>query len=274
MEKYLNEINFFWIGNNISPTEQLAFASCIANQMTPVLWCYNEIDGVTDYVIKKDARVIMSKDELNYYINDLRLQLPNVSDIFRYKLLAKVGGIYSDTDVIFIKNVYEIDIDEYFCSTFEYNYGSCASNCFMKIKKNSLTATYLIDELEKRLDNFINFKTESLNYCEFGPFLVQKCASKIPITVLSYNIINPISWRWTNKIIAFEKLDYKFLIKNALRKILSFKLEKRGYFLTDQTYAIHLCSEMWKRYNIDPHGKMHKSSLFQKLKTKYKAYLP
>lgn len=269
-----NIINFFWIGDKVSQIEQLAFASCIANNMVPVLWSYNKIEGVADYVVLKNAKEILTEERFNFLLNELKLPIPNISDIFRYNLLAKMGGVYADTDIIFIKNLYDIKIEEYFCSTFEYNYGVCANNCLMRLKQSSSTTKYLLKELDSRLSNYIEGKVEKLNYCDLGPFLVQKCAKEMPINILPYDFINPISWRWTNKIIAFEKPDHKFRIKNFLRKYFPWRFEGRGYFVTDQTYAVHLCNEMWKHYNISKTKNPHAKSLTGKLKLLYQDYLP
>lgn len=65
----------------------------------------------------------------------------------------------------------------------------------MKIKKGSAVAKFLVDEAYNRLNSCVENKIENIHYCEFGPFVIQKCATLFPIEILSHEIINPISWR-------------------------------------------------------------------------------
>lgn len=267
-EIYRNPINYFWIGSRFSPIEILSFKSCLKNGMTPILWCYETIENLPKGVILKDANQIIPEEKIKYYLQVLKLPIPSVSDFFRYELLYQIGGIYSDTDIVFLKNLYLIKIEEYFCSTYEYNYNECASNCLMRLKKGSIVGKFLIDEAYNRLKSNLENKNQDIHYCEFGPFVVQHCARELPIEILNYDIINPISWRWTEKLIAYEKFDIKFHIKQLIRSCFPFWYENKGYFLTKNTIAVHLCNEVWTKNGIDKHKPQHRLSLFEKLKNK------
>ena len=263
------EVNFFWIGNSVSPVEILAFKSCLSNSMTPILWSYENISDLPNGVCVKNANEIIPYSEIKSYLYDLELPIPSVSDIFRYRLLYKHGGIYSDTDIIFTRNIESLGNTEYFCSTFEYIHNTCASNCFMKLNKGSSVAKFLVEESNKKLLNFQSQGTSNFNYCDLGPFLVQDAVRKLGVLVLTYDFINPISWRFTDKIIAYKKRDYRFLLKNLLRKFSFGKIESRGYFLTESTYAVHLCHEMWRLKGINKYETLHPSCLYEKLKKRY-----
>lgn len=261
-----NTINYFWIGSRISPLEILSFKSCLKNGMTPILWCYETVENIPQGVILCDANSIITKQRIDYYLIDLKLPIPNVSDFFRYELLYRNGGIYSDTDIIFIRDLFQVKSEEYFCSTFEYNFGQCVNGCLIKIKKGSAIGKFLVDEAYERLDSYINTKKD-IDYCEFGPFVVQKCADKFPIDILGYDVINPISWRFAHKLIAYNKFDVKFHIKQLIRFCLPFLYEKKGYFITKNTIAIHLCHETWKGNGIDKYQRLNRLSLFETLKS-------
>jgi len=267
-EIYLNPIHLFWIGSKLSPIEIICCKSCLHQGMTPLLWCYQDIENVPDGVVVRAAESILPKETMDYYLNTLKLPIPNISDIFRYQLLNKIGGIYSDTDIVFTDNLYNINIEEYFCSTFEYNNGIEANGCLMKVNKASDVSFFLINEVQSRLNNYIN-GNKNIDYCEFGPFVVQKCARVLNIEILGYDVINPISWRWVNKIIAYKKFDLIFHLKLLIRRLLPFMYEKNGYFVTKNTKAIHLCHEMWNIYGINKYEKMNRLSLYEKLKTKF-----
>lgn len=267
-EIHLNPIHLFWIGQKLSPIEILCCKSCLQNGMTPILWCYEDIEDVPNGVIIKDANALMTKETVDYYVHNLKLPIPNISDLFRYQLLHQIGGIYSDTDIIFTENIYKIDKDEFFCSTFEYNKGIEANGCLMKLNQASQVSSYLVNEARLRLDKFITNGGE-IDYCEFGPFIVQKCAEILNVEILDYDVVNPISWRWVNKIIAYKKFDKVFHFKLIVRKLMPFLYESRGYFITKNTKAIHLCHEMWNTYRINKFERMNSLCLYEKLKKKF-----
>lgn len=268
MAKHIkNPINFFWIGPKVSPIEVLSLRSTLKHNMTPVLWCYKNIEGIPKGVIVKDANCILPKEKIDYYINDLNLPLPSISDLFRYELLDLIGGIYADTDIVFMDNIYNLKEREYFCSTYEYHVGEEASNCLMRVTKKSLVSQFLINESKIRLNNYI-IAGNKADYCEFGPFTVQKCARELNVKVLPYDVINPISWRWTNKIIAYKKIDLKFHLKLVFRFLFPFRYENKGYFLTKNTIAMHLCNEMWKIYGLNKFETMNDKCLYERLKKK------
>lgn len=265
----MTEINYFWHGESFSKMEILSFTSAWKNNHQPVIWTYEqEIIGTPSFVILKEASTIIPKEKFNYFLNVLKLPLANISDILRYSILLKYGGIYSDTDIIFLDNLDLIKEEEYFCSSYEYNYGELANGCLMKLKANSSIAQYLFTTCNARIREMdLGIPNVNFEYCYLGPFLVQKCAAEMHVKVLSFDMINPISWRWVNKIIAFTQPDYKFILKNIVR-ILIFK-KTSGYRLTKNTLAIHLSNEIWKNHSFDKDGRFHKWSIYEKLKTKF-----
>lgn len=265
-------INYFWIGDQLSPMELLTIRSCYQHQHQPVVWSYNNILNLPQFAVLKDASTVMDYEKFEYLKNHLKLPLPVISDVFRYKLLNKVGGIYSDTDVVLIKNVDRLaNQTDFFCSSFEYYWGILANNCFMKVSAGSALAQYLCDESEKRL---VEVEKNGLSdYCYIGPFLVQHTAKELNVSLLPFDFINPISWRWVPKLIAFKQPDRKFLLKNLVRRYIPF-FEGRGYLVTSNTYAIHLCNEIWKQGDLKKDEIYHPSSLYERLKRKIKLTLP
>lgn len=261
----MTPVHYFWVGERFSNVELLTFQSCRKHNHKPLVWTYGKINNVPETVQIKDASTILDRSLFAHYKDELLLPLANISDIFRYHLLYQVGGYYSDTDVVLVRNLDSIPYDEFFCSTHEYEWGECANGCFMKLKAGSATSQYLLDECQKRLIKMEAERDEPVHYCHLGPFVVQECVRNLPVKVLPYDYINPIHWRWVKELIAFKKMNLKFFYKTKLRMYLP-NIEKRGYQLTKNTYAVHLCNEMWKQNGIDKDDTFHPSSLFEKLK--------
>lgn len=265
----MTAINYFWHGSSVSRMEILSFTSAFRNQHQPVVWSFEkEIKNLPSFVLLKDATELLARDTFEYYLNILRLPIANISDIIRYILLKKIGGIYSDTDMVFIKNLNEISHDEYFCSTFEYDFGELANGCLMKLTANSAVANYLNDECNKRIKDIEQSEIENVPFCYLGPFVIQECAAKFHIPILPYDVINPISWPMVHKIIAYEKIDWTFMIKKALR-IFFPKKEKRGYNITRNTIAVHLYNEIWRSKSINKSSKLHPYCLYERLYRKF-----
>jgi len=96
-------INCFWHGTYLSPLEKLTLKSFLANGYEVCLWRYNkDLDVETPWSIKIcDANEIIPYEEMFFYKGqgDCRQgSLGGFSDLFRYMLVDKVGGVYVDMD--------------------------------------------------------------------------------------------------------------------------------------------------------------------------------
>lgn len=261
----MSPIHYFWVGERFTAMELLTFRSCHKQQHQPVVWCYEAIHNAPPYVTLANAADLLPRETFEHYRDNLQLPLANISDIFRYALLHEVGGYYSDTDVIIMRNLDTIPEEEFFCSTFEYGWGECANGCFMKIKAGSQAARALVAECQLRLAEIEARGRNDIHYCHLWPFVVQKCAGELPVKTLGYDYFNPISWKWVKELIVYKKPNRKFLLKTKIRKLLP-RFEARGYGLTKNTYAIHLCNEMWKQNGIDKDAVFHAGCLYQKIR--------
>jgi hypothetical protein len=97
------KINCFWHGNSLSLLEKLTLKSFLAHNYKVCLWRYNEqLEIDCPWGVEfGDANEIIPFDELYYYTGygDCRLgSLGGFSDLFRYELLYKKGGVYVDMD--------------------------------------------------------------------------------------------------------------------------------------------------------------------------------
>lgn len=96
-------INCFWHGATFTFLERLTLKSFINHGYTVKLWCYSKEYGVDcpEQVEICDANEILPFDRLFYYngYGDCRKNsLGGFSDLFRYYLIFKQGGVYVDMD--------------------------------------------------------------------------------------------------------------------------------------------------------------------------------
>ena len=91
-------IQSLWVGPRLSTMERLSIRSFLANGHEFHLYCYAPIAGIPEGAIVKDAREIVPESDVEKFRN-----LANFSDSFRYNLLLKKGGWWSDTDSVCLR---------------------------------------------------------------------------------------------------------------------------------------------------------------------------
>jgi hypothetical protein len=102
-------VNSVWIGKELSLLEQLSIKLLQRQGAECHLWAYNEIKGVPEGVVLRDASEIMPADSLFTFKGTGMTQGHGIgscahwSDIFQLKLLKKYGGWYSQLDVSCLK---------------------------------------------------------------------------------------------------------------------------------------------------------------------------
>ena len=62
-----NIIQSLWIGNELSQVERLCISSYIHHGHDFHLYCYNDIDGIPENCIVKDAAEILPKEDVFAY---------------------------------------------------------------------------------------------------------------------------------------------------------------------------------------------------------------
>ena len=90
-------VHMFWAYGDLSKLERLCISSFVLQGYRVKLWTYDKINNAPSSVQLCDAREIL--DEKRVFLNRSQ-SIVSFSDLFRYKLLNEVGGLYADTDVI------------------------------------------------------------------------------------------------------------------------------------------------------------------------------
>jgi hypothetical protein len=93
-------IQSLWIGDELSKLEQLCIASFLKNGHDFHLYTYNQVKGVPEGTVIKDAAEIIPADQVFMYSTGTYAIF---ADWFRWKLLYVKGGFWVDTDVVCLK---------------------------------------------------------------------------------------------------------------------------------------------------------------------------
>jgi len=235
-------IQSLWIGDKLSQVEKLCISSYIHYGHEFHLYSFNDIEGVPDDCIIKDASEILPKDEVfTYNVGPGKGSYSAFSNYFRYKLLDLKGNWWTDTDIVCIK---EFDFKE------EYVFASERTDSQGIQITSGIIKTPQGSEFSKKCYAFCSEQDKNtLPWGTVGPKLVSNTVKELKIEnfVKAWKLFNPIG---------FEQVGMIFD-------------ETFGDMDLSHSYTIHLWNEMWRRYNLDKNKTYDENCLFEKLKKKY-----
>ncbi len=261
-------IQSLWIGDTLSPMEQLSIKSFLSHGHDYHLYTYGPITNVPTGTTIKDASQILSADKIFIFQNGWgKGSYAVFADIFRYQLLHQRGGWWVDTDIVCIKP-FEFAADYVIASSYEGKWGSPAINCVLKMPANNDLSRYLVNACNQVID------VQSLRFTELGPHLIQKAVRDLHLSeyVVSCYHFCPISWRSVKTKIAYQVPQPKWKqylcgAKDFLRRLL--KPWVKADRITTDTYAIHLWNNIWRSSQLDKHDQYHPSCLYEQIKAQY-----
>lgn len=234
-------IQSLWIGDRLSPIEQLCINSFIKKGHEFHLYVYNsEISGCPSGIVLKDANEIIPtnqvyKDEINTYTS--------FANWFRYKLLFQRGGWWVDMDVVCLQY---FNFEDDYCFTTETIFDDgpariIANNAIIKAPKGAEFLKDMLEYMDAR-------DLTKAKWGEFGSRFLQRVLNLYD----SYHFIQPpyvfcpINWHQI-ELLFDENLDMSF----------------------DKSNAIHLWNNIWRRHGINKNEQFNPNSIIEKLKREY-----
>lgn len=124
------------------------------------------------------------------------------------------------------------------------------TNCAIKVPAGSKIMGYCYEQSLVK-------KPEELTWGETGPKLLSK-AVLLQFKMASY-VFSPITF------CPIPFLFWKFFIDDNITQGEADKIKK----LTNDSFAIHLYNDMWRRYNINKNDSFAQGSIYEKLKRIY-----
>lgn len=231
----LQIVNGLWIGKELSAMELLTIESYQNNGFEFHLWCYDEISNLPDKVVVQDANKIIPKSSIFSYQKQNKFghgkgSVSGFSDLFRYKLLFDVGGIWTDMDITCLQS-FSVD-EDYF---FRYHHQIGLVGNFMKAPAKSDLMWFCYEETLKQVDE------HNTNWL-------------LPIEILKQGV----------KKYNLEK--YIFDISNKDSFPLVRNMYTKNYDFNQQNWKIiHWMNEEFRRFGIDKNFAIKNSSYYQLL---------
>jgi Glycosyltransferase sugar-binding region containing DXD motif len=240
-------IQMMWVEGRLSPLERVAMSSFVRCGHPVHLYVYGNVDAVPEGVTIVDGRSILPEERICRYGSAAGAgegSLALFANLFRYALLARNGGVWSDCDMICLKPLEDVIAADYLIAT-EYR-GSkkqivFANNCLLKAPAGSpfiteCNAIAMSADLEKS------------GWGELGPSLLTMMVRKHGLERLIAPPWQfcPLGW-WE-----FPRL-----------------LEDTELHWPDDALAVHCFNEMWRRAGVDKNARYGAHSPFEMLKAQY-----
>ena len=96
-------VNGFWYGSELGELEKLCINSWIKNGYEFHLWLYDDIEVPKGVVVKNADEIIYFNQYFTYDGGVSKGTPVAFSNLFRARLLYKLGGLYTDLDVFCLK---------------------------------------------------------------------------------------------------------------------------------------------------------------------------
>lgn len=126
-------IKSLWIGSSLTLMEKLCIRSFLKFGHAFHLYLYEALDGVPEGAVVKDAAAVIPKERI---FSNAGGTYAMFSNLFRYKLLEKEGGIWVDMDVICLKP-FNFQGDYVFASEKDKTGNDTAATCVMRTPKDA-----------------------------------------------------------------------------------------------------------------------------------------
>ena len=211
------------------------------------LYVYTQVSAVPEGVTVLDGRSILPEDRICRYgpaAGPGEGSLALFANLFRYALLARYGGIWSDCDMVCLKPLDDVIAADYVIAT-EYRdrerQVALANNCLLKVPAGSpfiaeCNATAMSADMEKSV------------WGELGPSMLTVMVRKHG---LEHVIVPP--WRFS----PLGWWEFPRLVEDTVVQ------------WPDATLAVQCFNEMWRRAGMDKNARYGAHSPFELLKAQY-----
>jgi hypothetical protein len=237
--------HMFWAYGDLSNLERLCCASFVSHGYDLNLWSYGHIRNAPPGVVLKDAREILGEEFV--FLNAWG-SYAGFSDLFRYAVLNKVGGLYADTDVIALEPPRQLPDQAFLCTERTVN---ADVNGALKLNGNVMfnPAPQIGNLIDLALAFSLRFPKNDVTWGELGPDLLTAIASlykKHGFLVFGPEFANPVNyWNCPNHLLATGR-----------------KLPENAAFL-------HCYNEMWRREGADKNQAYPEGSIMSTMAKKY-----
>ena len=223
-----------WVFGGLSRLEELCISSFVRKGYKVSLWTYATIfKNAPAGCTVRNAREVLAEEHL--FLNQ-RGSFAGFSDLFRYAVLRRFGGLYSDVDVIAVKHAKFMPSHAFFVTENSEDGGSIINGNVIHAPSPSAG-----DIIDQAYSYALDFPKEKVQWGEIGPQLLTAFSKKYPqhgYAIMEPDFSNPVSW-W----------------------LCPQRLLEDDVTLPDSCHFLHLYNEMWRQAGIDKNAALPERSL-------------
>lgn len=151
---FKKEVFSLWIGPSLSVLEQTAINSFLQHGFTFVLYIYAPVKNVPENTVIKDGNSVINFEKYEKYNNPSFF-----SNLFRYKRLYEIGGIWVDMDLVLLNSIDHIlKYNDYiFTSEAKENYDHINAGLIACVPKTTLMLD-CYNEVKNKIKNNVEIR--------------------------------------------------------------------------------------------------------------------
>jgi hypothetical protein len=218
--------------------EQLSISSFLAHGHEYHLYTYGEVGGVPNGAVLRNAEEILPKEAVFQYQE--HPSYAGFSNFFRYRLLLRKGGWWVDTDVVCVKPF--TFAAPYVFAAEGSQEGEVAASAVIKAPAGSEIMAFNWHICLSCAD------PARAVWGQFGPRLMARAIGKFGLGeyLQGAAVFCPIGYD-----------DWEALLSPG------------ELVFSEQTHAVHLWNEMWRRSGFDKSAEYDPNCIYEKLKRQY-----
>ena len=243
-------IRMLWVGGQLSPLEVLSIKSWLAHGFPVTLYTYGDIENAPKGCELKNAEEIMPRSSVFAHsakTGKSKGSFAGFADIFRWNLLNKVGGFWSDCDIVCLRS---FELPKSFVAASElartFNADHMAvTNCFFGGEAGHPVFAAACETIKE-------FDPETLGWGEVGTQLI-------------------------GQLVDSQNLDRSVLSSGAFNKISPYRMISAMFAPNDGSFdrelgnawGVHLYNEVWRSRGISKWGPFPRDSVIHHLFATY-----
>lgn len=190
-------VNSFWFGESLSKLELLSVNSFVKHGYTYNLYVYEDKkpDNIPKTINVKDASSIVDRDNVFFYENGFNKgSVSGFANFFRYVLISKIGGIWTDTDIVLLSDSLEFG-EENHSFIIEDDMGHMANSLF-KAPEDSKILNACASYIKKR-------DPSEFEHGETGPKLITRAVRSFQggdVNIYKKEDYFPFHWEDTRRL--------------------------------------------------------------------------
>jgi mannosyltransferase OCH1-like enzyme len=225
-----------WIGDRLSSLEKLSIQSFLTQGHEYHLYVYQEVAGVPAGTLMMNAADVLPSSAM--FRHEKTGSLAVFADVFRYQLLFEKGGWWADLDVVALKH-FEFSPEYVFATERDTQGREFITNGIIKVPRQAQIMQHALDICKS-----INPATSI--WGATGPILLHRLVfrselSKYARSAETFCPVDPFRW-------------------------IELVLPGNDERITEETVAVHMWNEMWRRAHLDKDCTYAPTSLYERLK--------